>query len=228
LLGNWEHRRGQPWTERVGGWLEAAGLDGWVVQREVQDPAEYAELWIRDGGRPSRSGYDRLYRAWLEDFASRDVEAIGFGLLVLRRPRAAATITLRRLEDTRGGVDRPLGEHLAACLDAHDWLTRTDDAALLTARLATAADVTEERYHTPGQQDPQVVLLRQGGGFARTVRTDTALAALVGACDGELAVGQLIAAVAHLLAEPVADLAAALLPAVRALVGDGLLVPAAG
>jgi methylase of polypeptide subunit release factors len=225
VLGNWEHHRGRSWADRVGGWLDQAGLDGWVVQREVQDPAEYAELWIRDGGRPDRAGYDALYRAWLEDFAARGVEAIGFGLLVLRRPRDSAGVTLRRLEDVSGSVDQPLGEHLADCLDAHDWLTRTDDEALMSARLTVATDVTEERYHRPGDQDPQVVLLRQGGGFGRAVRADTALAGFVGACDGELTAGQLTAALGQLLATPTAVLTASLLPQVRALLADGLLIP---
>nr|WP_198526327.1 hypothetical protein [Cellulosimicrobium sp. MM] len=78
LLGNWEHRRGVPWDERVGAWLDEAGLDGWVVQREVLDPAEYAETWIRDGGTtPERepAAWAAAYGAWLDDFAARDVEA---------------------------------------------------------------------------------------------------------------------------------------------------------
>jgi methylase of polypeptide subunit release factors len=70
FLGNWEHRRGQPWQDRVGAWLDASGLDGWVLQREVQDPAGYAELWLRDGGRPEQARYRAAYRAWLEDFAA--------------------------------------------------------------------------------------------------------------------------------------------------------------
>jgi len=228
LLGNWEHHRGEAWDERVGGWLDASGLDGWVVQRDVQDPAEYAELWIRDGGRPDPARYDALYSAWLGDFAARGVEAVGFGLIVLRRPPAAGSrCRLRRLEELRGPVDRPLGEHLAGCLQAHDWLAGTDDAALLAARPVVAPDVTEERHHRPGQEHPEVVLLRQGGGFGRTVRADTALAGLVGACDGELTVGQITGALAQLLEVPVAQLEAAVLPGVRMLTADGMLIPPA-
>ena len=52
LIGNWEHRRGEPFEDRVTAWLDESGLDGWVVQRELQDPAQYAELWMRDGGDP--------------------------------------------------------------------------------------------------------------------------------------------------------------------------------
>ena len=229
LLGNWEHRRGEPWTERVGAWLDAAGLDGWVIQREVLDPAEYAETWIRDGGTtPEREpdAWAGAYGAWLGDFAGRDVEAVGFGIVTLRRPRSdAPRDRLRRLEEHTGSVRQPLGGHLAMSLAAHDWLAARDDAALAAAHLVVADDVTEERYLTPGAADPNVVVLRQGDGLGRGVHASTGLAALVGACDGELAVGQLVGAIAALFEVPAADLAAELLPAVRGLVRDGFLHP---
>ncbi|WP_455603708.1 DUF7059 domain-containing protein [Cellulosimicrobium funkei] len=228
LLGNWEHRRGVPWDERVGAWLDEAGLDGWVVQREVLDPAEYAETWIRDGGTtPERepAAWAAAYGAWLDDFAARDVEAVGFGIVTLRRPLAGARPTLRRLEEHTGSVRQPLGAHLAASLAAHDWLAARDDAALAGERLAVAPDVTEERFHTPGAPDPTVVLLRQGDGLGRAVRTAAGLAALVGARGGELAVGQLVGAVAALFEVGAEDLAGELLPDVRGLVRDGFLAP---
>jgi SAM-dependent methyltransferase len=230
LLGNWEHRRGEPWTERVGAWLDAAGLDGWVIQREVLDPAQYAETWIRDGGTtPERepAAWEVAYEAWLDDFASRDVEAVGFGVVTLRRPaRDGARPTLRRLEEHTGSVRQPLGAHLAASLAAHDWLEARDDAALAATHLVVAPDVTEERYLTPGAPDPNVVIVRQGDGLGRGVHASTGLAALVGACDGELAVGQIVGAIAALFGVAADDLAAELLPAVRGLVRDGFLRPA--
>ena len=230
LLGNWEVRTGEPWDERVGRWLDDSGLDGWVIQREVQDPAEYAETWIRDGGStPDRdlAAWRAQYAAWLDDFAERDVEAIGFGILTLRRP-VHGPPTLRRLEEQTGTLRQPLGAHLAASLAAHDWLAARDDAALAAARLTVAPDVTEERYLRPGNADPDVVLLRQGGGLGRTVRAGTALAGLVGACDGELTVGRIVAAIASLFEVPADDVAAEVLPSVRGLVRDGLLVPEGG
>ena len=228
LLGNWEHRRGVPWDERVGAWLAEAGLDGWVVQREVLDPAEYAETWIRDGGTtPERepAAWAAAYGAWLDDFAARDVEAVGFGIVTLRRPLAGARPTLRRLEEHTGSVRQPLGAHLAASLAAHDWLAARDDAALAGERLAVAPDVPEGRFHTPGAPDPTVVLLRQGDGLGRAVRATTGLAALVGASDGELTVGQLVGAIAALFEVGAEDLAGELLPDVRGLVRDGFLAP---
>jgi hypothetical protein len=230
LLGNWEVRRGERWDERVGAWLDASGLDGWVVQRELQDPAQYAETWIRDGGTTADrdpGAWRARYAAWLGDFASRDVEGIGFGIVVLRRPaEGAPSGRLRRLEEITGSVRQPLGPAIGASLAADDWLRTRDDAALAAERLRVAEDVTEERYLRPGAVDPQIVLLRQGGGFGRTVQVGTALAGFVGACDGELAVGQIVHALGALLDVGAAAVAADVLPEVRGLVRDGLLLPA--
>lgn len=231
MLGNWEHRAGEAWTERVGRWLDESGLDGWVVQREVLDPAEYAETWIRDGGTtPEREpeAWASAYGAWLDDFASRDVEAIGFGFFVLRKPLPGEDVTLRRLEEHTGSVRQPLGTHLEASLAAHLWLETLDDEALAQQRLVVAADVTEERFYTPGAADPNIVIVRQGDGLGRGVHASTSLSALVGACDGELSVGQIVAAIASIFEVSGAELAAELLPAVRNLVRDGFLVRDAG
>ncbi|WP_124341107.1 DUF7059 domain-containing protein [Cellulomonas algicola] len=228
LLGNWEVRRGESWDERIGAWVDASGLDAWVVQRELQDPAQYAETWIRDGGTTpdrDRDAWAACYGAWLDDFASRDVEAVGFGIVTLRRPLDGAGRTLRRLEEVTGTVAQPLGPVIGAALDAHDWLSARSDADLADARLVVAPDVTEERYLTPGAVDPQVVLLRQGGGFGRTVQAGTALAGFVGVCDGELTVGQIVGALGALLEVGAEAVAADVLPSVRGLVTDGLLLP---
>lgn len=71
-----------------------------------------------------------------------------------------------------------------------------------------------------------MIELRQGGGFARTVNVDPALAAFVGASDGELTVGQIAQALADLFDVPLPELWAELEPRIRSLVLDGFLVPA--
>ena len=57
--------------------------------------------------------------------------------------------------------------------------------------------------------------LRQGGGFRREFRVGTALAAVVGACDGELSLGSILVAVAALLDVDDGALRAEILPEVR-------------
>ena len=109
-------------------------------------------------------------------------------------------------------------------LDASAWLDEVTPAGLLEAHLSAAEDVTEERFHSPGQGDPNVLLLRQGGGFGRSVRATTALAGFVGACDGSLRAGQIISALSVLLEEPVDRVAAELVPTITGLIRDGFLV----
>lgn len=231
LLANWEIRDGEDWDERIGAWVDASGLDAWVVLREQQDPAQYAETWVRDGGTTPAdvATWRARYGAWLDDLASRDVASVGFGIVTLRRPTGGRP-TLRRLEAQTGPVRQPLGPVLAAGLAVHDAVAGLTAHELAGLRLTVAPDVTEERHLEPGASDPRVLLLRQGGGFGRAVQVGTALAAFVGACDGELTAGQIVAALAALLETPASDVAADVLPPVRGLLLDGLLtvaVPAA-
>lgn len=222
LLGNWEYRADADGLARAAGWAAEAGLDAWIVEREVQSAEQYAETWVRDGGtRPGDPAFDDLLDAWLDDFAARGVQRVGFGYLVLRRPVGAARPP--RTERLGGPVGGALGPHLESALHAMDALAGLDDTALLALRLNRAPDVTEERHYWPGDADPTVIRLRQGSGFARERDAGTALAALVGACDGELTVGAIVAALAELLGAEADRLRAELVPLVRELVADGML-----
>ena len=217
LLGNWESGR-MPGLERLESWI-APELDAWVIEREELTPLGYAELWIRDGGTtPREPAFGRMLEAWLDDFTVRGVTAIGFGYVLLRRAAAREGERLRRFErlsQPLSGTGRALRDGLAA----HDLLSDG-----IPHTLVTASDVTEARHYMPGDDDPSVIELRQGGGFGRTVSVDTALAGFVGACDGELSVSQIVSALADLFEVPLSDLWGELEPRIRGLVLDGFLV----
>ncbi|QGN58416.1 class I SAM-dependent methyltransferase [Nostocoides sp. HKS02] len=224
FLGNWEVVGDADWHERVRGWVADTGLDAWVIQRELQDPAQYAETWSRDGGHHSATAeFAAMYAAWLDDFASRGVTAIGFGVITLQRP-AGERAPFVDLTEVAGPVAAPMGPHVLAGVRARTWLAEHDDDELLETAWSCAPDVTEERHGRPGEEDQAVILLRQGGGLRRTVRLDTAGAALVSVCDGSLPAGAAITAIAELLAVDAAALRAQLVPLMRGLVADGLLV----
>ena len=227
LLGNWEYVDGRDGLHRVRDWVAASAvpLDAWVIERDRMDPIAYAELWIRDGGTvPGTTEFESMLAAWLDDFEVRGVREIGFGYILLRRAQDG-TPSLARYERVEGaiGPNAALGMHLATSLRAHDRQARLSDEELAASVLLVAGDVTEARHYLPGAEDPSVIELRQGGGFGRTLAVDPALAALVGASDGDLPVGRLIAAIAELMdVDPQALLADAL-PRVRALIDDGFL-----
>lgn len=224
LLGNWEYRDGRDGLQRVGEWVDGAALDAWVVEREVQDAALYSETWIRDGSTRPGPEFDQLYDAWLDDFDARGVSKVGFGYLTLRAPSRG----LRRLERLGGPIGDGLGGHIADSLAAWDWQAARTDDELGREHLEVAPDVTEERHYWPGAADPTVMTLRQGGGFGRSLALDTGLAALVGACDGELSVRAIIAAIAELLEVDAAALSAGLMPGIRELLVTGFLTAGTG
>jgi SAM-dependent methyltransferase len=228
MLGNWEYTTSSDGLSRVNRWLTGLGLDAWVVEREHLDPAFYAETWIRDGGtREGSDDFARLSMAWLDDFEHRGVTGVGFGFVTLHRPSHADREPVVRLERATGSLETAgLGEHIARCVAAVEWVAALDDAALAGESLTVAADVTVEHHFEPGNDEPTAILLRQGGGFRRAISAGTGLAALVGASDGTLGVGAILGAIAHLLEVEEAALVAETMPDVRRLIADGILLPA--
>ncbi|WP_404391341.1 methyltransferase [Humibacillus xanthopallidus] len=228
FLGNWEVPAGRTWREVWSEWLdeqarEGVALDAWVVQRESQDPAEYAELWSRDGGSlPGSPDHSRMYAAWLADFAARDIEAIGFGVVTLQRPLSDRP-TWRSLDEAVGPVAAPMGPTVDAGLRARTWLAEHSDDEVLGVAWSCAPDVTEERHGRPGADDPSVILVRQGGGLGRVVRAGTVLAAYLGVADGELTARAALDAIASLLDLEAQAVRAEMVPQLRDLVADGLL-----
>ena len=216
----------------------------WIRDGGTRPGSDFDRLynaWLNDfearGVRRVGFGYLLLRLPAGDAPAATSAEGLRAGGTALAEPAAIAapsqptaapitTPTLRRLErlpDALGHNPAGLGAHLAECLAAHDWQAATDDARLLRTNLTVASDVTEERHYWPGQQDPTLMTLHQGSGFGRSVPLDTALAGLVGACDGDLAVGAIIGALAQLLDADEPALIAELLPKVRALLIDGFL-----
>lgn len=127
----------------------------------------------------------------------------------------------RRFEELSGPAPIDLHGYVESVW-AHRDLLRAGDSALLASRLDCRG--VEHRLHAPGQPEPFMLKLAQVAGFAAEVQVTSAVAGVVGACDGELTLGALCDAVAQLLGEPVEDVRTEVLPAVRELVGLGILV----
>ena len=229
MLGNWEHRGAGSWREAVAAWLPEE-LDAWILERELQDPVEYATMWLRDGGlTPERDlqAFDSALEAWIDDFEARDVRGVGFGYLIVHRPRRPRE-PWRLLEEVTTSGQGVLGPHVAEVLEVRERLAGLDDEAVADLRPLLAPDVTEERHLIPGAAEPTVILLRQGGGLGRTLQASTAVAALAGVADGELSVGQVasaVAALSELNAADAAALRAEMVEATRHLLTTGFLRP---
>ena len=221
VLANWAILRDRPWDERLAGWLE--GCDAWVVQREVLDPAEYVELWLKDAGLHGTPDYRRRYDTWLSWLEEQGVEAIGFGWINLREggDGLSGDRARSRFEEWRWEVEQPLGPEVAAHFARVAALRDLTDEGLLAARPRLRADVVQETHGAAGAEDPGQIVLRQQRGLRRARQVDTVEAALAGACDGALAVGKLLAALEQILGPEVS--ARDRLAGVRELLAEGFL-----
>jgi len=228
LLANWQHVRGEDWRARLSGWIAGTGCDAWVVQREVQDVFQYAELWLRDGGdhRQDRAEYDARYQEWLDAFEAAKVEGVGFGWITLRRaPEGREPVVVA--EEWPHPVEQPLGPEIERWFGRQDFLREHDDAGLLAVHYRLADEVVQEQIGVPGAEDPEHVVLRQNRGMRRATKVDTVGAGFAGACDGSLPAGGILDAIAHLVGEPPALLRDRAPEQIRLLVEQGFLIPPA-
>jgi Methyltransferase small domain len=225
FLANWLHVAGQPWQERIAGWLAGTGLDAWVIQRDVSDAISYVDLWMADASedqaaRPARAG------AWLDWFDANRVEGVGVGLITLRAAgNADPTI---RLEDLRQQVATPLGPLVDQWFTRQDWLREHPDATLLCARLRAADGLRLRQEAVRGERgwevERQVLAVPDGLRWAEEV--DPVALALVGGCDGTTTLADqldLLAAANDVDASTLAEVA---VPLVAHLVERGILLPA--
>ncbi|WP_051551500.1 DUF7059 domain-containing protein [Nocardioides sp. URHA0020] len=214
VLANWVIPTGQDWQDRLASWADPE-CDLYVVQREVVDPASYVELWLKDAGQHGGPDYATRYDTWVSWFEQQGIEAVGFGWINLRRSGAAQP--RRELLEWPYDVEQPIAPAL------HAWASAGDVTVGLDSRLVVRTDIQQETVGAPGAADPEAVVLRQQRGLRRARQADTVEAALVGACDGELSVGQILGALADLLDLDPAQTETTYLPAVRELVAEGFL-----
>ncbi|MGW6839156.1 DUF7059 domain-containing protein [Streptomyces sp. NPDC054949] len=224
FLGNWQHVEGEDWHDRLRSWVPR-GCDAWIVQRDVQDVTQYAELWLRDAGdhRSDPAEYERRYADWLDEFEARKTKAVGFGWITLRRTDAAEPSIV--VEEWPHSVEQPLGEAVLAHFARQDYLREHDDAALLSGYFVLAEEIVQEQVGAPGAEDPEHVVLRQNRGMRRATKVDTVGAGFAGVCDGSLSAGRILDAIAQLMQEDPVVLRDRTPEAIRMLVEQGFLDP---
>ncbi|WEH40484.1 class I SAM-dependent methyltransferase [Streptomyces sp. AM 2-1-1] len=229
FLANWQHVEGEEWQDRLRSWVPE-GCDAWIVQREVQDITQYAELWLRDSGdhRSDPAEYTARYESWLDAFEARGTTAVGFGWITVRKSAAAAAGKPSVVvEEWPHSIEQPLGPAVLAHFARQDYLRAQDDASLLAGHFTLAEEVVQEQVGLPGAEDPEHVVLRQHRGMRRATKVDSVGAGFAGVCDGSLPAGRILDAIAQLMGEDPVLLRDRTPQAIRLLVEEGFLEPVA-
>jgi hypothetical protein len=228
FLANWSVHPGEDWHDRLQRWFAGTGCDAWVIRRGREPADEYAALWI-ETDRDDPAEYAARFDAWMRWYAERDIEAVDYGLVTMRRrldgdPTATGRI---RTDDVRGDWRSATGEDLAQAFARHDWLDATPGGALLDAHL-TVSDAARLRHELVAVRGEWVRVggeLRVEPGVEDPGGIDPHGEVLVAGCDGATPVGALLDDLAAAVGVPAGDMRPQALAVIRRLIDRGVLLP---
>jgi tRNA1(Val) A37 N6-methylase TrmN6 len=140
MVCNWAHIRGEDWRQRLAEWCTGTGCDAWSLHFHSVDVATYASDRLAETGTEAS---ERDFQDWLAYYERERIEAIGFGLLTMRRTTRAAPWFRC---DTAFDVKAASGATIHQAFVLREFLeTHSDDRALLDARVRTAPGLRWER-----------------------------------------------------------------------------------
>ncbi|MFF2551427.1 methyltransferase [Nocardia sp. NPDC058058] len=230
LLASWVHVEGEDWRARVSSWLPDQGVDAWIVQRDIADPALYVGTWLRDAGLDPRApqAQERAER-WLQAFDDAKVDGIGFGVVYLRDIDGPTEILA---EDLTHPFEDPLGIEASRYFERSAWLraVATDPDLVLASRFEVDPKSALERVYLPGAEgwEQRVARLHRGDGpLWQHEVDDTTAALLAGMRPDGLPLSELVELLAFSETGGAAtpEFEAAVLGVVVSLVRHGLIHP---
>ncbi len=225
LLASWAHVAGEDWHDRLESWFAGTGCDAYVLEREALEPVAHAASWLRQ--TESAEQWQDDFDDWMRYSEEHYIEAIGFGLITMRR--RAQRPTWFRAEEATQNIVMPCGDHLGAVFELADFLHDLDDDDLLAATLTVAPGVVLDERARP-ESDGWLVTerrLRQTTALCHEGDVDPGVSTIVAACNGNRPLGDILADVAETADVAAADVRAAALPIIRRLIEQAFLLPSA-
>jgi hypothetical protein len=226
LTAHWAQFQGDDWRRRLAQWVEGRGCDAWVLRLKTVSPETYAAGWITEIEQPEPELYARRWEEWVSYLERERIEAIGNGLVSLRR-RSSGGGQLWVLDDLEE-LDGEAGAAIAEGFAVRELLLGTSDEALLEMALHIGPGVRLESASISSGEGWEVedAVLRRRRGLHFSVSVDGAMANLVGRSDGIRTLGALTGELADRLRIDRSRLLSSLLPLVRGLMERGFLLPA--
>lgn len=223
VLANWVHEPWEQWARPLREWLEGSGCEALLLHHMTEDGLEYAAKWnARHRRDPSAHG-EALDR-WTSYYSQSGVIALATGGVALRRSGEDRITTA----EMAGGPSGRAGEHVLRMLDAAA-LTAGGDAALLETALARVADhkLFRERRHSGDGYATETVRMVLDDSAGLSSEFGPAVAAILMGLDGQRTPSDLVPLLGQVLPGSDDEIREAVLAAVRTLLEQGLVEPAA-
>jgi methylase of polypeptide subunit release factors len=221
LIGNWVQRRGEDWRQRLAPWF--GGADAWVLRSDAFDPVAYAARWIQHTESVVLAEQQAEFERWMAYYSEHGVEAIGSGLIVLRRRVTAQPI--RAFEDAPSEVHGDGGADVLRGLALRAWLIEHDAEDLLRCRLRVLDCVRLQQvaHLENGRWSIDQARLSRSAGIGYAGAIDPFTATLVSRCDGRSSLAAVIAELAPIAGIGIAELTQRTIPVVQELLHQGFL-----
>jgi SAM-dependent methyltransferase len=180
ILVSWAHARGDgdEWAAPLRDWVRGTGCDAWLLHYKTEDPLAHAAGWLGPLASSSEGEHEAALDRWLAYLRSEEIEAVGYGAVVLRRRSGASNWV--RLDEIP--IDRlePASAHTLRVFAAEDFLAALpDESALLDERLALvdAHRLEQELVCRDGRFDveSQTLVLTEGLAFRAGLDRSTAM-----------------------------------------------------
>jgi SAM-dependent methyltransferase len=226
ILCDWAHVMGEDWRQRLAGWVAQSGCDTWVLRFLTQEPASYADRWLRSARQESPEEHAERFAGWMAYFEQERIEAISCGLIILRRAGGRANWFCC---ETAPSLQGPCGDAILRGFTARDFLaTVSEDAELLNARIRVAPEVCWQQEREPGACGWEALRsrLRLPRGLAYEYTINTAVAELLTRCRRERPLRDSLSDLAAAEGLELEHVAPTYLGIVRGLIERGFLLPA--
>jgi SAM-dependent methyltransferase len=226
ILCNWVHSGKVDWKERLAEWFEGTGCDAWVMRVETEDAAAYAGKWIRMTETEEPAGFAEAFRRWMDHYAEQGIEEVSTGVITMRKSTQGSSWL--RIDDTPPSILGPCGDDIELVFALRDFLeTHPDDAQLLEMKPHVSPVVRMHQHLSPseGSWGMANIELRREQGLGIGATIDPYVAGLVGRCDGQHTLKELIEELARAMGQDVEAVNGQALGVVRQLIENAFLVP---
>ena len=225
FLANWALSKGEDWRERIAGWFEGSGSDVFVMLQEIKHSDDYAASWI-ETQEGETGAYAAYFDNWMRYYNELGIDSICSGMVAMRRRQGGNNWFWPA--EAPATMAYPCGDDVERVFLAQDFLRSTSNEALLDMALAHCPglhleqhfEATEAGWSLEGAELRKLLGLQYVGGI------DAHGAELIGACNGQRPVRELLTAFAADLGTDVQSVTPGALAVLRRLIEQGFLLPA--
>jgi hypothetical protein len=221
IVCNWVQPAGENWQTRLASWFERSDCDAWILHSHSEDAAEYASQRIVNlaAGAEQRQ---KQFDSWMHYYETEQIEAIGFGLITMRRSSTKSNwFRCDAWPEMVGACGDAIERGFAAC----DFLETCRDHDLLATRVRRAQNLQWRRESDISDHDCAVhSSLRFTSGLGYTANMDSAIVKFVSRCTGDQPLSDHLKEAAEASGEDPVQFAPRFLTVVRRLIQRGFLL----